>query len=550
MNKRIHFLIALIIIPALVLATSARAETDGWSGIVSGIDYQEFAFNSPDPDYPGQVHAYVARMDRSNTSITLDSAIANGTIAGSRQKMSEMAALYNDAINYWGQTWGARNNVVVAINGGFFDLNSGVIFGGQIQGGWYVKRFGNYGGGGGGGGSGFAWKIDRQAFMGQCINHISDRQRISFQQDLNNWMKFDGINLNPANRGLNQLIIYTPQYGATTPVNNEVTLTVVVELASPKLIKPLTNYVAGTVREIRDGNGVNYIPYNSVVLSAGGTARNILLEHKNIQVNDVIWISQELSHYSITDCTTPVAGDWTKTYASIDGNKLLVMNGVVPTTLPVLGPDPRTAIAMNANYIYFIVVDGRQPGYSIGLDLKYLGQFALNTLGATWAINEDGGGSSTMVINGNVVNTPSDGCNALWLPYISTKSNTIEEPSDPAVEAVDLTPLLVKCERTVANGMLMVQVLPAEQSTTFAPGEAVITNQAAVLRLGPGSNYARITTISSNTAGTILADNNNLNGIWAKGYYRWKVDFGGGRIGWVAEETLLPNAAQVALENQ
>jgi exopolysaccharide biosynthesis protein len=58
--------------------------------------------------------------------------------------------------------------------------------------------------------------------------------------------------------------------------------------------------------------------------------------------------------------------------------------------------------------VLMVVVDGRQKKWSIGLTLN---QFArlFKRLGAVYALNLDGGGSSTMVINGEVVNRPSSG---------------------------------------------------------------------------------------------------------------------------------------------
>ena len=54
-----------------------------------------------------------------------------------------------------------------------------------------------------------------------------------------------------------------------------------------------------------------------------------------------------------------------------------------------------------------ITVDGRQPGVSVGMTLQELADYMLS-LGATDAMNLDGGGSTTMYLDGKVVNTPSD----------------------------------------------------------------------------------------------------------------------------------------------
>ncbi|MFD2699605.1 phosphodiester glycosidase family protein [Paenibacillus shunpengii] len=68
--------------------------------------------------------------------------------------------------------------------------------------------------------------------------------------------------------------------------------------------------------------------------------------------------------------------------------------------------NPRTAIGMiEPNHYVFVVVDGRNKGYSRGMTLDELAQL-MDDLGATEAYNLDGGGSSTMVFMGRVVNNP------------------------------------------------------------------------------------------------------------------------------------------------
>lgn len=68
--------------------------------------------------------------------------------------------------------------------------------------------------------------------------------------------------------------------------------------------------------------------------------------------------------------------------------------------------NPRTGIGMIApNHYVFIVVDGRKEGYSKGMTLTEFAKVFAD-LGCTEAYNLDGGGSSTMVFMGNVVNNP------------------------------------------------------------------------------------------------------------------------------------------------
>ena len=52
-----------------------------------------------------------------------------------------------------------------------------------------------------------------------------------------------------------------------------------------------------------------------------------------------------------------------------------------------------------------VVVDGRQAGYSEGMTLPELARL-FESLGATDAINLDGGGSSSLALSGELANSP------------------------------------------------------------------------------------------------------------------------------------------------
>lgn len=98
----------------------------------------------------------------------------------------------------------------------------------------------------------------------------------------------------------------------------------------------------------------------------------------------------------------------------VGGFPLLIEHGrdvldLQPGVRPSFGEQrhPRSAVAWNAEHLYWVLVDGRQAPYSDGMSLAELTGLLLE-LGATHAINLDGGGSSTLVVNGRVVNRPSD----------------------------------------------------------------------------------------------------------------------------------------------
>lgn len=72
------------------------------------------------------------------------------------------------------------------------------------------------------------------------------------------------------------------------------------------------------------------------------------------------------------------------------------------------GVGPRTAIGQRKDgTVLLLVIDGRQPAYSIGATLRDV-QDILYEQGAYIAANLDGGSSSTMYLNGQVVNKPAD----------------------------------------------------------------------------------------------------------------------------------------------
>lgn len=72
----------------------------------------------------------------------------------------------------------------------------------------------------------------------------------------------------------------------------------------------------------------------------------------------------------------------------------------------IQGEQPRTAVGViDDNHLVFVVVDGRSPGYSAGVTMTGLAEI-MQSLGATTAYNLDGGGSSTMYFDGELVNDP------------------------------------------------------------------------------------------------------------------------------------------------
>lgn len=75
---------------------------------------------------------------------------------------------------------------------------------------------------------------------------------------------------------------------------------------------------------------------------------------------------------------------------------------------------PRTAVALaDDGHLFMVVVDGRRPGVSEGMSASELTRFLKENFNPRWAINMDGGGSSTLCVEGqgdpktHVVNYPT-----------------------------------------------------------------------------------------------------------------------------------------------
>ena len=103
-----------------------------------------------------------------------------------------------------------------------------------------------------------------------------------------------------------------------------------------------------------------------------------------------------------------------RVHSAISGDRMLVLKGEIAPDLDGREVEPRTAVGTNRNgrYFYLVVVDGRQPFYSEGATLTELAQLLIDQ-GAFVAMNLDGGGFSTLLVEGDdckpkILNSPID----------------------------------------------------------------------------------------------------------------------------------------------
>ena len=99
-----------------------------------------------------------------------------------------------------------------------------------------------------------------------------------------------------------------------------------------------------------------------------------------------------------------------KIFNAISGDRMLVSKGIKVAGLDAQIVNPRTAVGINQNsrYLYLMVIDGRET--SIGATFSQTADLLLSH-GVYHAMALDGGGSSTMVVEGlnrlpHLLNTP------------------------------------------------------------------------------------------------------------------------------------------------
>ena len=144
------------------------------------------------------------------------------------------------------------------------------------------------------------------------------------------------------------------------------------------------------------------ITKGSIIISGHGASAAALAQ---LHVGDKVTISETLGN-QVADAAETV----------VSGGPLLVEHGRAHVRSSeermaadiTKGRAPRTAVGIKKDgTLLMVVVDGRNNN-SAGLTLTELATYMLR-LGAREAVNFDGGGSSVMAINGQVVNNPSDG---------------------------------------------------------------------------------------------------------------------------------------------
>ena len=229
--------------------------------------------------------------------------------------------------------------------------------------------------------------IDRLTFTGRVTSGEH-----SFALNLVNRMRYAYENI-----AANQSFLFTRSYGPVTYSESNSGKMVLLRPAGEPFKWNANGVEQCVIEDIVDAQGSTTIPDGKAILWLKGTYAN---QTAWMSVGDVLDIS-----FSLTLNNGPQD---VNIHQLIGGsNHIIMQNGQFMEDWAER--HPRTAIGFNADStrLYFVVVDGRHLT-SVGVTLKEM-KGIFDALGAVTAVNLDGGGSSCILANDEVLNHPSDG---------------------------------------------------------------------------------------------------------------------------------------------
>ncbi|MBK8246949.1 MAG: phosphodiester glycosidase family protein [Gemmatimonadetes bacterium] len=327
--------------------------------------------------------------------VTIDAMRAAGQFVG-RERVSDMA-----------KRWVERNaSPMIGINADFFNLQTGEVTGTHVEGGRWVKgiTFPDSGG---------PPVDDARSQVVVLANGRVRFGRFELHGEVQAGARripLAGLNAYPPG-ALHGAVLVTAAYGD--------------ELAADTTARPRESRLA--LQQLADVGGVlryrviaratpgrpTPIPRDGAVLVVGPTQVAALSPGTRLTIRLALGTERLAPH--------AVVGGWGRLLA--DGRDVAAAMDREEGTRPSFSAarHPRTAVGTSADgrTLLLLVVDGRRR-WSVGMSLVELAA-AMRDLGAWDAINLDGGGSSTLWIDGRVVNAPSDATgeravgNALWI---------------------------------------------------------------------------------------------------------------------------------------
>ena len=366
---RARSLALALVVAAACARPAGKPALEPAGTLAPGIDWYRTADSSLVED-AGPIAVYLLRLDPARAQLV--SVLSNDEVAGS-ETVESIAV---------------RHRAVAAINGGFFNRENGEPFGLLKVSGRLVSDANAMKGA-------VVIHTPASAPMNLVFDQISAKVDLGFEADHRTWtVPIAGVD---TTRARGKLMLYTPSYHADTDT-------------APTGTEWILDGEPLHVTEVRHASGHTPIPKTGAVLSYGGTQLPEALAMLSVGTEvgfTTRWQSRGGSAPALLESADHI----------VNGAGLLRRDGEVrtdwhdenlPSELLVNTRHPRTLIGRDRQgFIWLAAVDGRQPGYSIGMTFSDL-QRLCDRLELRDALNLDGGGSTTMVVQGRIVNRPSD----------------------------------------------------------------------------------------------------------------------------------------------
>ena len=399
MRRLAVILVASLAAAALVAPAGVGAPRELWPGVTyeTGVQFTPH----------GPVAINVLRGPRPGGLTTLEPVVSNDTIVG-RETLTAM------------QRRLASTGAMAGINGDYFALATGRPSGMVMREGQLISP-----------------PNANRASAGVTTDGTLDIRRVAFGGTWDAGVgahTFSGLNAAPK---VGRAALYTDAYGTATPPLPGLSAAVIL-FPFPDAVPSIG--LQAPVVEVRSGSRAVAIPPGGAVLLARGASAAELRDEAPVG--------------TLMTITLSFRPDWPGIVAAVGGGPQIVRDGAplfrsgeAFTTNQLGRRAPRSAVGQLADgRIVLVAVDGRQPGYSVGLTNFELAQ-ALVRLGAVSGMALDSGGSTTMAFDGQLLNRPSDGgerriSTALMLVYQGVFAPELPSLVSPNGDGVDDDPEL------------------------------------------------------------------------------------------------------------
>lgn len=217
-----------------------------------------------------------------------------------------------------------------------------------------------------------------------------------------------GLNYAP---DANEIVLITPDFDESPSRNYPLSIVTLKSVNLPLRPSKLMHGTVENIQTLQPGTKMPLCQKGEMMLVGSGPGSNIL---GSIAPGNTITLKCNLYNQNNPINAAPV---WKHIREAVSAGPWLLANGQIVTNMAAEGfskrwfvdfHHPRTAIGITGKgNLVMMVVDGRSS-LSGGIPLSDLATI-MQQMGVVDAMNLDGGGSSTMVVQNEVVNLPSDG---------------------------------------------------------------------------------------------------------------------------------------------